>query len=91
MLSPASGNSFPNTQLQRYIKTQQRQNTEKMQIHISWTDLQVLGFLLLGSVGANFTATGGSGAQLRGEEGEDTLHHPPSTHRPGATHTHTYT
>ena len=45
--------------------------------------LQVLGFLLLCSFGADLTATGGSGAQLRGDEGEHTLHHPPSTQREG--------
>lgn len=38
--------------------------------------LQVLGFLLLCPFGADLTATGGSGAQLRGDEGEHTLHHP---------------
>lgn len=38
---------------------------------------QVLGFLLLRSVGADLTAAGGSGAQLRGEEERETLHHRP--------------
>lgn len=42
-------------------------------------NLQVLGFLLLCSVGADLTAAGGSGAQLRGDEEGETLHHPAST------------
>lgn len=42
-------------------------------------DLQVLGFLLLCSVGADLAAAGGSGAQLRGDEEGETLHHPAST------------
>lgn len=45
--------------------------TEKPRDH-----LQVLGLFLLGAVGADLTAAGGSGAELGGEEGEHTLHHP---------------
>lgn len=42
-------------------------------------NLQVLGFLLLCSVRADLAAAGGSGAQLRGDEEGETLHHPAST------------
>lgn len=43
--------------------------------------LQVLGLLLLGSVGADLAAAGGSGAQLRGDEEGETLHHPVSAQK----------
>lgn len=52
---------------------------EVVEIFLRGFNSQVLGFLLLRSVRADLAATGGSGTQLRGEEGEDTLHHPLST------------
>lgn len=63
-----------------FLITTFKMSTQK-QIHLSY--LQVLGFLLLCSVGADLAATGGSGAQLRGDEGEHTLHHPPSAQKEG--------
>lgn len=56
-------------------------HTQKNQLRFGYS--QVLGFLLLCAFGANLAATGGSGAQLRGDEGEHTLHHPPSVQKEG--------
>lgn len=65
------------------IRKETHTHTDKQLINLRFEYLQVLGFLLLCSFGADLAATGGSGAQLRGDEVEHTLHHPPFTQKEG--------
>lgn len=69
-------NFFKNEQMVKLKESKQR-------FHRRFEYLQVLGFLLLCSFGADLAATGGSGAQLRGDEEGETLHHPPSAQKVG--------